>query len=146
MQRTHQLSHMRKYRCDNRCCADSINMTKLLISWYNRSDVSNLLGLNSWRIHLADEIRFADLELWVSYSNVECLHWMSVFFEFFRTNEDLKTRIEYFEQLVDRMTELQKKISDYDAWQIHLLQKFSDSISQTLKQNWWNWHYFETWS
>ena len=40
MQRTHQLSHMREYQCDNRCCADSINMMKLLVSLF---DVSNLI-------------------------------------------------------------------------------------------------------
>ena len=40
MQCTHQLSHVRKYRCVNRCCADFINMTKLLVSLYNRSDVA----------------------------------------------------------------------------------------------------------
>ena len=49
MQRTHQLSHMREYRCASRCCAGSINMTKLLVSWYNRSGVSNLLGLDPWQ-------------------------------------------------------------------------------------------------
>ena len=47
MQRTHHSAHMRKYRCDNRCCADSINMTKLFVSLYNRFDVSNLLDLKS---------------------------------------------------------------------------------------------------
>ena len=45
MQRTHRLSHMRKYQCDSRCCADSINMTKLFVSWYNRFDVSNLIWI-----------------------------------------------------------------------------------------------------
>ena len=49
MQRTHQLSHMREYRCVNRCCADSINIMKLLVSLYNRFDVSNLFDLNFWR-------------------------------------------------------------------------------------------------
>ena len=68
MQRTYQLSHMRKYRCDNRCCVDFINMTKLLISWYNRFDVSNLFDLNFWRIYFANEIRFANFEFWISYT------------------------------------------------------------------------------
>ena len=39
MQCTHQFSHMRKYQCIKRCCENFINMTKLLVSSYNRFDV-----------------------------------------------------------------------------------------------------------
>ena len=46
MQCTHQQSHVRKYRCVNRCCADSINMTKLLVSSYNRFDVARIQRLH----------------------------------------------------------------------------------------------------
>ena len=42
MQCTHQFSHMRKYQCIKRCCENSINMTKLLVSSYNRSDVATV--------------------------------------------------------------------------------------------------------
>ena len=67
--------------------------------------------------------------------DAECLHRLNVSSEFFEMSENLKIDIEYFEYLVDRMTELQKKMFEFDAKQIHLLQKFSDSISQTLKQS-----------
>ena len=40
MQYTHQFSHKRKYQCIKRCCENSINMTKLLVSLYNRFDVA----------------------------------------------------------------------------------------------------------
>ena len=68
MQRTHSLSQMRKYQCDSNCCADFIDMTKLLVSWYHRFDISNLFNLNSWRIHFANEILFANFEFWVFYT------------------------------------------------------------------------------
>ena len=70
------------------------------------------------------------------YFDVKCLRRMNVFFEyFFEMNENLKFDIEYFEFFVNRMNELQKKIFDFDAKQIYLLQKFFDSISQISKQN-----------
>ena len=46
MQCTHSLSHVRKYQCVNRCCVDSINMTKLLVSLYNRFDVARIQRLH----------------------------------------------------------------------------------------------------
>ena len=45
MQRIHYSTHMRKYRCNNRCCVDFINMTKLFVSLYNRFNVLNLFDL-----------------------------------------------------------------------------------------------------
>ena len=42
MQCTHQLLHVRKYRCVNRCCVDFINMTKLFVLLYNRFDVAKI--------------------------------------------------------------------------------------------------------
>ena len=46
MQCTHQLSHVRKYRYVNRCCVDSINMTKLFVSSCNRFDVAKIQRLH----------------------------------------------------------------------------------------------------
>ena len=46
MQCTHQLSHVRKYQCVNRCCVDFINMTKLFVSLYNRFDVAKIQRLH----------------------------------------------------------------------------------------------------
>ena len=40
------------------------SMMKLIVSWYNRFDVSNLLGLNSWQPEFGSHC----LEFWVSYT------------------------------------------------------------------------------
>ena len=42
MQCTHQLSHTSKYRRFSRCDVDFTNMTKLLVSSYNRSDIARI--------------------------------------------------------------------------------------------------------
>ena len=51
---------MREYQCDNRCCANSINMIKLLVSLF---DVSNLIWFDEIRFAL-----FANSEFWISYT------------------------------------------------------------------------------
>ena len=67
MQRTHHSTHMRKYRCDNRCCVDFINITKLFVSLYNRFDVSNLLNLK-FRQSKFDSRFLQIFEFWIFYT------------------------------------------------------------------------------
>ena len=67
MKCTHQFSHVRKYRCVNRCCADSINMTKLLVLLYNRFDVAKIQRLHKSSIvcifrHLRHRLHFSRID------------------------------------------------------------------------------------
>ena len=70
---THRLSHALKYRCVNRCYVDSINVMKLIVSWYNRSEI-----FEDFQLFAYCRRSYSRKIVWIDHLSENSLRWCSV--------------------------------------------------------------------